>query len=274
MPNRPEPRPVGTHRFAHLDLDDLDTVDAGALLTREGVTSRVAKRCHTLVGGNPLALLEAARTLTADQRSGRADVPDVFPLGDRLSSVFADRLSALPAPSRTALEVAALESGDELAVIVAATEALGGRLGDFLAAEQAGLIALGDGRVAWQHPLLRSAVNELCRGEVRRVAHRALAEVLSRSGRVESELWHRSESTLSTDDALSDRFEAAADAALDAVPPALAPTRSETPPGCQPPLTAALASCSVAGKPTSPRASSTPWSIGWRVSSTRRWILR
>ena len=75
-------------------LSGLDPAAARALLAETvsgALNARVAARVISETGGNPLAMLELAGKLTADQLAGRAPLPQRLPVGRRLRG-------ALPAP--------------------------------------------------------------------------------------------------------------------------------------------------------------------------------
>ncbi|MFA4929499.1 MAG: AAA family ATPase, partial [Patulibacter sp.] len=79
-----------------LALHDLDPADAVELARARGLAPAVAGSVVAAIGGNPLALTELPRQLTAAQRAGRALLPDPLPVGTRLQQAFADRSGDLP----------------------------------------------------------------------------------------------------------------------------------------------------------------------------------
>src|SRR5262245_23851856 len=70
--------------------------------------------------GNPLALLELPRGLSAAQLQGRAALPETTPLSARLRSAFLQRIDRLPAEMRTSLLIAAVDDSSELGEVVGA----------------------------------------------------------------------------------------------------------------------------------------------------------
>src|SRR5262249_60440277 len=118
--------------------------------------ARVSAQVGGGVGGNPLALVEAAGELTAGELSGA--VPLGWPLrsGGRLEEVYLARIRALPGDTRMLLLVAAADpTGDPVLVDQAA-----GQLGvDAEAGEAAGTgrLVSWQPRVRFRHPLIRSA---------------------------------------------------------------------------------------------------------------------
>jgi DNA-binding CsgD family transcriptional regulator len=151
--------------------------------------------------GNPLALLELPRMLTAEQRSG-ALVPLPFsldtvePVTDRVLAGFRDRITALPGGTRSWLLAAALDDRGELAVLDHAARLLHTSLADAAPAERAGLIRITRDGVAFHHPLVRTAVLLTCDISARIAVHRALAEAVDDDRRA----WHLAAVTMGADE--------------------------------------------------------------------------
>ncbi|HET8620724.1 MAG TPA: AAA family ATPase [Acidimicrobiales bacterium] len=200
--------------FDRLALPGLPREAAVAMLATEGVDEAVALRCWKRTRGNPLALIEAGRNLSPEQRTGANPLPAVLPIGDRLVDSFGTQLSQLPEATLTALGAAALESDDDLTLVAAALARVEGTLADLAPAETAGVVALGEGRVRWRHPLVRAAVLHLLDVGRQRSLHRALAEAATDAGRHERALWHLSESVLGPDDAVASQMAELGDAAM------------------------------------------------------------
>jgi hypothetical protein len=164
--------------LARLDLAPLADVDASALLRKAhpGLAQHVHRRVVEAAAGNPLALTELPRALTADQLAGASPLPSVLPLGPRLEALFATRVALLPPPARRLLLLAALERSGDVAVLQRA----GGEsfVQDLQAAEDAGLISVtGDPvTLTFRHPLVRSTVVEHSASGERQQCHRVLAK--------------------------------------------------------------------------------------------------
>ena len=176
----------------HHDVQPLDTTAAAALIQARSpsLAPRVRDRLLAEAQGNPLALLELPVALSGAQRSG-ADVPELLPMSRRLQAVFASRVEELPAATRLLLLYAVLDGTGDLAVLTAGTG-----MDDLADAERAGLVHVDEvtGRLAFRHPLTRSAVVELSTSEQRREVHRALAELSAdRPGR---RAWHLAHATV------------------------------------------------------------------------------
>ncbi|WP_246005175.1 helix-turn-helix domain-containing protein [[Actinomadura] parvosata] len=104
---------------------------------------------------------------------------------------FRDRIARLPEAARTVLLVAAADDTGSLDVILTAARTLGVDLAGLDTAEAAGLVHVGDGRVTFRHPLVRSAAYHLASFMRRLAAHRALAGTLAgRPGDVDRWAWH------------------------------------------------------------------------------------
>ncbi|WP_229840630.1 helix-turn-helix transcriptional regulator [Streptomyces brasiliensis] len=162
----------------------------------------VRRRLLDAAQGNPLALLELPDALRADQRRAREVLPAVLPLGARLQSVFASRVRSLPAGTRTLLLLATLDGTGDLGVLSAAARETHGDadLRDLDPAEQDGLVHVTDSprRLVFRHPLIMSAVVAAATSSARRLAHRALAQVLA--DKPERRAWHLGEATLQPDE--------------------------------------------------------------------------
>ena len=155
--------------------------------------------------GNPLALLELPVSLTSAQQQGSSALPETLGLSERLSAVFAARVSALPASVRRTLLLPALEDRVRLDLV----EAAGGRK-DLAQAARQGLVDIDreHGRVAFRHPLTRSAVVALSTSDERRQAHAVLARRLR--DRPDRYAWHLGHTAAGPDEHIAVLLEQAA----------------------------------------------------------------
>jgi DNA-binding CsgD family transcriptional regulator len=157
-----------------LRLGGVDLAAALALVGGAGydVAPEVVRALCDVVAGNPLALLELPGVLDADQRAGRRALDDQLTVTARVERAFLTRIERLDAAGRRALLLAAASDSDDVeAIRRAAPEAAAG----LEQAERIGLVRVQRDRIAFWHPLVRSAVYTAATDEERRAAHRALA---------------------------------------------------------------------------------------------------
>ncbi len=179
-----------------LRLAGLDRAEAAELLVRSDVPSDSVERLYRATGGNPLALLELAPE-AARLAAVPSEVP--VPISASIVAAFARRFARLPEPTRRMLVLAAASDGGTIAVLARAAAAIGLDLGDLAAAEQAGLVTFGDGAVAFQHPLARSAMYADAPPHERREAHAALAAALPDRD-LDRRAWHLAAASVGPDD--------------------------------------------------------------------------
>jgi DNA-binding CsgD family transcriptional regulator len=158
-----------------IDLGGLDEDHSVRLLAGSGVAPAVAARLCVACAGNPLALLELARGLSAPQRAGVAPLPDPVPLGPRGTAVLGGRLVGLPTETQQALAALAAAGESELAHLPRVLLALGLDAGALVAAERAGVVRVDAGVPRFVHPLLRAAATARAGPDALRRAHAAWA---------------------------------------------------------------------------------------------------
>ncbi|MEV4290533.1 AAA family ATPase [Nonomuraea bangladeshensis] len=183
----------------------LDTGCAAELLAGYALAPRARESVLREAQGNPLALLELPALLTTAQSADESPI-HAFGIGScpapgKVHQAFRDRIARLPEAARTVLLVAAADDTGALDVILTAARKLGVDLADLDTAEAAGLVHVGDGRVSFRHPLVRSATYHLASLVRRLAAHRALAETLAgRPGDVDRWAWHLSSAATGPDE--------------------------------------------------------------------------
>ena len=180
-------------------LGGLEPGAARALLATAvsgSINARVAARIISETGGNPLALLELAALLTPDQLAGRAPLPPRLPVGRRMRGHFLRQVRILPPATRSWLLLASAASSDDPAALrrAAALLDLAPDAADPAVAQD--IISLHP-RLAFRHPLIRSAVYEGARSGDRREIHDALACIAGRDGYPDQAAWHRAAATVS-----------------------------------------------------------------------------
>jgi DNA-binding CsgD family transcriptional regulator len=205
---RDEPPGVGLPGLPELRVGGLGQTAAEQLLAGAGLVRAVRDQLIAEAGGNPLALIELSRGLSAAERAGSV-TPLILPAASPVSRVqqaFGARIGGLPAACRQAVLVAALSGLADLAEVSRAIAASGGSLTDLAAGERAGLVRVTPAGVIFSHPLARAAV--LADSDVagRAAAHRALAGVLDSDRRA----WHLAALADSPDEQVAAELEAAA----------------------------------------------------------------
>ena len=196
-------------------VEGLRAADARSLLVSvipgrldEGVADELLAETR----GNPLALLELPRGLTAAQLAGGFALPGALSLSGKIEESFVKRLEALPAETQRLLLVAAAEPLGDRALLVRAAERLGIAGAALEPAESAGLIEI-DGRVRFRHPLVRSAIYRAAAPNDRRQVHRALGEATDARVDPDRRAWHLAEAAAGPDEDVAAELERAADRA-------------------------------------------------------------
>src|SRR5215217_8428689 len=139
------------------DAQWLDQASALSSAVRFKLDERVRDRIIAETRGNPLALLELPRGLTARQLAGGFGLLGAQALTGRIEESFVRRLEPLADDARRLLLVAAAEPVGDPLLLWRAAEQLGIAPEAADAAEAAGLLAI-DERVMFRHPVVRSAV--------------------------------------------------------------------------------------------------------------------
>jgi DNA-binding CsgD family transcriptional regulator len=201
-----------------LELQPLDEEAANGLLSARfpALAADVRQRVLAEARGNPLAMLELAPTLSGPGAAGLPGLaagspgwPAVVPMSRRLQAMFASHIGQLSAPSRRLLLLAGLDGTGDLRILRALGEPSDG-LRELAAAERAQLIHV-DGnthRLAFRHPLIRSAVVELSTEAERRQAHQQLAGLFAEQP--DRRAWHLAAAALEPDEDIATLLEAAA----------------------------------------------------------------
>jgi DNA-binding CsgD family transcriptional regulator/tetratricopeptide (TPR) repeat protein len=186
-------------RFAH---DLLRTVIPGRL--DDGLRDRVIAESR----GNPLALLELPRDLAATELPVRGARAPAQPLSGRIEGSFLRRLERLPAETRRLLLIAAAEPVGDSVVLWRAAERLGIDL-EAASSDTDGVLTIGE-RVAFLHPLVRSAVYRSAAAPERRAVHLALAEATDRQIDPDRRAWHLAAAAPASDEDVASELERSA----------------------------------------------------------------
>jgi DNA-binding CsgD family transcriptional regulator/tetratricopeptide (TPR) repeat protein len=188
-----------------LEVNGLRNGDARALLNSlfprildEGVRDRLIAETR----GNPLALLELPRGMSAKELAGGLGVLGANSIPIRIEESYRQRLTALPAETRQLLLVAAAEPTGDPRLLSRAAERLGIAAASVGPAEADGLLEVG-GRVTFHHPLVRSAVYGSASEHDRRAVHLVLAEETDREVDPDRRVWHRASATQGPDESVA-----------------------------------------------------------------------
>jgi DNA-binding NarL/FixJ family response regulator len=198
-----------------LTLGGLDQEDAGALLATVipgRLDERVRDRIVAETRGNPLALLELPRGLSAAQLAGGFGLPDVVPLSGRIEESFLRRLEALPDETRLLLLVAAADPVGDPALLWRAAALLEVGPAALDPAKRAGLLDVGE-QVRFRHPLVRSALYRSASAKERQMVHGVLAEATDASLEPDRRAWHRAHATSGPEEDVAEELERSADRA-------------------------------------------------------------
>jgi DNA-binding CsgD family transcriptional regulator len=196
-------------------VEGLSDADARALLdsaTPGRLDERVRDRVVAESNGNPLALLELPKGLTAAELAGGFGRPDARPVANLIEQSFLRRVRALPAETRRLLLAAAAEPVGDVTLLWRAAEVLGIGADAAAPAEADGLIELG-ARVRFRHPLARSAAYRAAAVRERQEIHRALAEVTDPHADPDRRAWHRAQAAVGPDETVAGELERSADRA-------------------------------------------------------------
>ncbi len=194
-----------------LDVSGLSNDDARALLRstlRFKLDERILDRIIAEMRGNPLALLELPRGLTATQLAGGFGLAEAQAVTGRIQESFVRRVSAVSEDARRLLLLAAAEPIGDPLLLLRASEQLG-IVVSAVDAETDGLLSLSE-RVTFRHPLVRSAVYRTAELEERRAAHRALAAATDREFDPDRRAWHLAAAAAGPDEQVASELERSA----------------------------------------------------------------
>src|SRR5271155_221576 len=176
------------------------------------VEELVGERLVSEARGNPLALIELGSELTAGHLAGDSRLPERLPLGRRLEARFLSRVHALPRETQTLLLLASAQQAGDPGHLWRAAEHLGVGRGAADPPELDRLITL-EPRVAFRHPLMRSAVYRGSSAQERRRAHQALAAGADPEVDADRRAWHRAAAAVGPDEEVAGELELAAERA-------------------------------------------------------------
>jgi len=176
------------------------------------VDQTVRERFIAETRGNPLALLELSRGLTAAEVPGAPDRHDSRGLWVRLEESFQRRVEGLSAGARMLLLTAAAEPVGDPVLLWRAADLLGVPRDAADSLAESGLLQVG-AKVEFRHPLVRSAVYRLAALGARRSVHGALAEVTDPELEPDRRAWHLALAAPGPDERVAVELERSADRA-------------------------------------------------------------
>ena len=192
-----------------LTLEGLTDADARALLTAAipgHLDEHVRDRIVAETGGNPLALLELPRVMSAAELAGGFAVPTDTTLAGHIEDHYVRRLRALPEPTRRLMLLAAAEPTGDAALLWRAARTLGLPRDAAAAAASEQLLEIGT-RVRFRHPLVRSAAYAAATTEHRSAAHLALAAATDAQIDPERRAWHLAAAATGPDEVVASELE-------------------------------------------------------------------
>jgi DNA-binding CsgD family transcriptional regulator len=211
----PSERHVTFDGLPSLRVPGLGPAEARQLLasaTADKVSSEVSEQIIAQTSGNPLALIELGRELAPGQLTGEISLPEPLPLGRSLQARFLSQVRRLPDATQVLLLAAAADPTGDPALLWRAGRQLGFGTSAAGPAEVDELVTIGT-RLAFRHPLVRSAIYHGATLADRQRVHQALAEATDPGSGGDLRAWHRSEAATEPDEAVSAELEQAAERA-------------------------------------------------------------
>ena len=208
-------RPAALEGLTEVRVEGLPEEAAQELLASVApgrLDRRIGERIVSETRGNPLALVELGGELTDDELSGRSPLRQPLPIGRTLKQRFLSRVRRLPGETQTLLLLAAAQQLGDPALLWRAAEQL--EIGPSAAnvAELDRLLVL-EPRVAFRHPLMRSAVYQSAFPQDRRRVHAALAAAIDPELDPDRRAWHRAGATAGPDEEVAAELERSAERA-------------------------------------------------------------
>jgi DNA-binding CsgD family transcriptional regulator len=198
--------------LAEINVEPLEDEAARDLIGRRfpAIVRPMRERVLLEAQGNPLAIVELCAAIEQHLSDTTADFSLLLPVSRRLQDLFTSRIEALSPQARDLLLIMALDGTGELPV----TALTRSWLGHLPEAERARLAHLDPEtqRPVFRHPLIRSTVVGMARGQDQRRAHRVLSDIWS--GQPERHAWHLYQAASEPDEAVAALLERAALQAL------------------------------------------------------------
>ena len=192
-----------------LFIGGLGESDARALLLDNLYGPIDAAVCDQIIAesrGNPLALLELPRSLTAAELAGGFELPAAGDLDGRIAEHYLRRVTALPEATQQLMLLAAADPVGDATLLWRAAQRLGIEASALSAAEDADLMEIR-ARVRFRHPLLRSAVYRAAPLDDRQRAHEALAAESDPEFDADRRAWHHALASAGLDEEVAAELE-------------------------------------------------------------------
>ena len=248
-----------------LRLQGLGPEDAAALLSTVvagRLDDRVRDRIVAETHGNPLALLELPRGMSAAELAGGFALPGPPTRTSIEDALRQRRIDPLPPDTRRLLQLAAADPVGEPLLVWRAAEQLGIDPDAAMAAVDAGVLELG-AQVRFHHPCLRAAAYRSASPDERRALHAALAQVTDAELDPDRRAWHRAQATPGPDEQVAEELERAAGERWTAAASRPLPTSSRPRPRSRRTPPGAPTACSPRRTRSATPARSTRHSSSW-----------
>lgn len=199
-------------RLPELWLSGLSHADSLTMLSSAiagPMDERVRDRVLLETRGNPLALLELSGDSAPAELAGGYRLPGESSISRRIAGNYRRRIERLPVATQLLLLLAAADPTGETALLRRASSLLAVSPEELAPAEAVGLITVG-AKVAFRHPLMRTAVYATAVDEERRRVHDALATATDLASDPDRRAWHRAHATAGTDDDVAEELERSA----------------------------------------------------------------
>lgn len=207
--------PAGGHQLDGLPevrlhgLGDDDSLTLLLAATQGRVDVHVRDRIVAEARGNPLALLELPKGMSAPELAGGFPAPQAADLPGQLEEHFLRRFETLPGDTQRLMLVAAADPTGDVDLLWRGVGTLGIDREAAAAATDEELVEIG-ATVRFRHPLVRSAVYARASPEDRRAVHLALAEAMDRQTDPDRRAWHRALAAAGPDEAIAAELERSA----------------------------------------------------------------
>jgi DNA-binding CsgD family transcriptional regulator/tetratricopeptide (TPR) repeat protein len=195
-----------------LRLDGLAEHDARALLAGAvpgRLDDSIGDRIVAETRGNPLALLELPRHMTAAELAGGFELPAADDLPAHIEDHYLRRVGELPEATQRLMLLAAADPLGDATLVRRAGRRLDIEASALAPAEQAELLEIG-ARVRFRHPLVRSAVYRTASRDSRQRVHEVLAELSDPEADADRRAWHRALAAAGPDEDVAAELERSA----------------------------------------------------------------